>query len=80
MADSVRQIYGEVVITPGLMIAGSDSRHYGKVADDAFRFNPFVVSSEDLTGFHGTNESIRVDNFAQGIRIYIQIIKNGSNE
>jgi carboxypeptidase PM20D1 len=80
VADSVREIYGEVVITPGLMIAASDSRHYGKVADDAFRFNPFVVSSEDLAGFHGTNESIRVDNFAQGIRTYIQIIRNGSNE
>lgn len=80
VADSIRQIYGEVVITPGLMIAGSDSRHYGKVADNAFRFNPFIVSADDLTGFHGTNESIRVDNFAQGIRIYIQIIKNGSNE
>lgn len=79
IADSLRQIYDGVVITPGLMIAGSDSRHYGKVADDAFRFNPFVVSAKDLTGFHGTNESIRVDNFAQGIRVYIQIIRNGSS-
>ena len=28
---AVREVYGEVVVTPGLMIAGSDTRHYGKV-------------------------------------------------
>ncbi|MDH3806750.1 MAG: M20 family peptidase, partial [Gammaproteobacteria bacterium] len=41
---AVRETYGEVVITPGLMIGGTDSRHYGKVADDAYRFNPMTVS------------------------------------
>ena len=60
------------------MIAGSDSKHYGKVADDAYRFNPFVVSGSDFTGFHGTNEKISVDKFAQGVKVYVQLIKNGS--
>ena len=40
---AIREIYGEVVVTPGVLVAGSDSRHYGKVADDAYRFNPMVV-------------------------------------
>ncbi|MCZ6458925.1 MAG: M20/M25/M40 family metallo-hydrolase, partial [Gammaproteobacteria bacterium] len=75
---AVRQVYGEVVVTPGLMIAGSDSRHYGKVADNAFRFNPMTVSQDDLTGFHGTNEKISVDNLAQGTRTYVQIIALGT--
>lgn len=72
------QTFGEVVVTPGLMIAGSDSRHYGKVADNAFRFNPMVVSQDDLTGFHGTNEKISVENLARGVRAYMQIIRLGS--
>jgi carboxypeptidase PM20D1 len=80
ISDSVSQVYGEIVITPGLMIAGSDSRHYGKVADNAFRFNPLTVSSSDLTGFHGTNEKISVANLARGIRTYIQIIRNGAKQ
>lgn len=78
--QSVRDIYGDVVITPGLMVAASDSRHYGKVADNAFRFNPLVVTTADLTGFHGTNEKISVANFGRGIRGYVQIIRNGSSE
>jgi len=74
----IRDIYGDVVVTPGLMIAGSDSRHYGQIADNAFRFNPMMVTSGDLTGFHGTNEKISVDNLAQGTRTYARIIQLGS--
>ncbi|HEX6260292.1 MAG TPA: M20 family peptidase, partial [Woeseiaceae bacterium] len=74
---AIRETYGDVIITPGLMVAASDSRHYGQVADNAFRFNPMIVRSEDLTGFHGTNEKIAVDNLAQGTRTYVQIMKNG---
>ena len=80
IAQSMREVYGDIAVAPGLMIAGSDSKHYGQVADDAYRFNPFVLAAEDLTGFHGTNEKISVANFAQGVRGYIQIIRNGSEE
>ncbi|TDJ33477.1 MAG: M20/M25/M40 family metallo-hydrolase [Gammaproteobacteria bacterium] len=74
---ALREVYGEVVVTPGLMIAGSDSRHYGKVADNAYRFNPMVVSQDDITGFHGTNEKIGVQNLAQGVRTYVRILALG---
>ena len=80
IAKSMREIYGDIAVAPGLMIAGSDSKHYGQIADNAYRFNPFVLASDDLTGFHGTNEKISVANFAKGVRGYIQIIRNGSEE
>ena len=80
IAKSMREIYGDIAVAPGLMIAGSDSKHYGQIADNAYRFNPFVLASDDLTGFHGTNEKISAANFAKGARGYIQIIRNGSEE
>ena len=79
IGQSVREIYGNVIVTPGLMIAASDSRHYGKVSDNAFRFNPMIVTQNDLTGFHGTNEKIGVATLAQGARTYAQIIRNGAS-
>lgn len=75
---SLREVYGDVAVTPGLMIAGSDSRHYGQVADDAYRFNPFELTQENLSGFHGTNEKMGVDNFVMGIKAYVQIIRHGA--
>jgi len=78
IARAIREVYGDVIITPGIMVAASDTRHYGMVADNAFRFNPMIVTGEDLTGFHGTNEKISVANLAQGTRTYIRIMSHGS--
>ena len=79
VSDSLDKIYGDVVSVPGLMIAASDTRHYSKIADNSFRFNPFSIVPEDMTGFHGTNESIDVDSFVAGIKTYIEIIRDGSS-
>ena len=79
IASSLSKVYGEVVSVPGIMIAASDTRHYSKVADNSFRFNPFSIVPEDMTGFHGTNESITVDSFVAGIETYVDIINEGSS-
>ena len=77
--SSVKEIFGDVIVAPGLMIAGSDTRHYGKVADNSYRFNPFPLSNEEFAGFHGTNERIKKKDFLDGIRAYIKIIEKGSS-
>ena len=79
ISSSLSKVYGEVVSVPGIMIAASDTRHYSKVADNSFRFNPFSIVPEDMTGFHGTNESIAVDSFITGIKTYVDIINEGSS-
>lgn len=79
IAQSMREVYGDLVVAPGLMIAASDSRHYGKVADNAYRFNPIRLTPELLTGFHGTNERISIADYAQGVRGYIRIIGQGTS-
>jgi carboxypeptidase PM20D1 len=76
---AIREVYGDVVVTPGLMVAATDTRHYGQVADNAFRFNPMKVTSDDLTGFHGIDEKIAVANLAQGTRTYIQIMRHAAS-
>ena len=78
IAQSMREIHGDIPVAPGLMVAASDSRHYGKVADNAYRFNPIRLTPELLTGFHGTNEKISVVDYAQGVRGYIRIIAQGT--
>jgi carboxypeptidase PM20D1 len=79
VSASLDKIYGDVVSVPGLMIAASDTRHYSKIADNSFRFNPFSIVPEDMTGFHGTNESIDVNSFISGVQTYIEIIREGSS-
>jgi len=75
IAGAVEAHFGPVVIAPGLMVAGSDSRHYGEVVDDAYRFNPMRVTSAELTGFHGTDERIDIDGLARGVATYVRLLQ-----
>ena len=61
------------------MIAASDTRHYGEIADNSYRFNPMIVSQADIGGFHGTNEKISVDNLERATQTYIRIIQLGTS-
>ena len=76
MAYAVRRVYGDVVVAPGLTIAATDSKHYEAVSDNAYRFNPMMISSQDLTGFHGTNERLSIENLVRATRFYIELIKS----
>ncbi len=78
LEKSVNEILKDTVIAPGVMIAGSDTRHYGKVSSNSFRFNPMTVTQKDVATFHGTNERISIANLAQATKIYSRLMINGS--
>lgn len=67
---AIRQTFGNVATVPGLTIAATDARHYGRIADNAYRINPFRVEGHDLARFHGTNERLSKANLAQGISFF----------
>ncbi|WP_322514669.1 M20 family peptidase [Rhodopseudomonas palustris] len=73
---TIREIFPDVIVAPGLMIAATDSRHYSAVADNILRFSPVRATSEDLKRFHGTNERISIKNYADMIRFYVRLIQN----
>lgn len=73
---TVREVFSEAVVTPYPVIAATDSRHFGQLADGIYRFGPFVLHPEDLKLPHGTNERIGVEGFANVVRFYIRLIDN----
>ena len=79
ISNSVREVYGDIIVAPGLMVGGSDSKHYAKAAKNSYRFNPFPLSVNELSGLHGIDERIKKDDFINGIRSYIKIIQSGAN-
>lgn len=78
ISNSVRRVYDDIIVAPGLMVGGSDSKHYAKASINSFRFNPFPLSAGELSGLHGIDEKIRKEDFLQGIRAYIEIIQSGA--
>jgi carboxypeptidase PM20D1 len=78
LSRTIRELSPDVVVAPGLMIGATDSRHMAAVADNIYRFSPVRARAEDLTRFHGTDERISVANYADLIRFYRALIRNGA--
>jgi len=74
--QTIREVFPDVVVAPSLMVAATDSRNYMDVTDKIFRFFPVRAKPEDLSRFHGTNERIGIDNYADIIRFYRRLIQN----
>jgi carboxypeptidase PM20D1 len=75
---TIREVFPDVIVAPGLMVAATDSRHYIGVTDKIFRFSPVRANSEDLKRFHGTNERLSVEGYADMIRFYRRLIENAA--
>ena len=72
--QTVREIFPDAVVAPGLMVAGTDSVHYEAISDHIFKFSPIRANSEDLKRFHGTNERLSIRNYQDAIRFYHRLI------
>lgn len=75
---TVREVFPDALVAPGLMVAGTDSIHYGEISDHIFKFSPVRANAEDLKRFHGTNERLSISNYAEAIRFYHRLITEAS--
>ena len=73
---TMRELFPDVLVIPGLMIAATDSRHFTGLSDHVYRFSPVRAKPEDLSRFHGTNERLGITNLAEVIRFYHQLLRN----
>jgi len=79
LAETFKSVFGEVIVLPGLTIAGTDSAHYSKISDDSYRIMPMQVTKEDIAGFHGANEKLSLINLKRAVTFYHQLIKVAAN-
>jgi len=78
VSRALRELQPNVVVAPGLLIGGTDSRHFTDVADEVLRFAPIHVRSGDLARFHGSNERMSVANHVELIQFYERLLRTAS--
>ena len=76
IARTMAELHPDIVVAPGLMIGGTDSRHFDGIAENVYKFSPMRARPEDLKRFHGTNERISTANYVELIQFYHQMIGN----
>ena len=72
---AVNKVLPDVVATPYLMTAASDSRFMSRVCDNCIRFAPFTIDNKQLASVHGIDENVDVDTLAPAVDFYKYVIK-----
>jgi carboxypeptidase PM20D1 len=73
---TIHEVAPEAVVAPYLTLGGTDSRHFGRLTDEIYRFSPILGDAEDLERVHGTNERMSVENYEMCVRFFLQLLKN----
>ncbi|XP_067683021.1 N-fatty-acyl-amino acid synthase/hydrolase PM20D1-like [Haliotis asinina] len=76
--NSIRQVWKDTVVAPGVMIGNTDTRHYVNLTHNIYRFSPTYMYPDDVARFHGDNERISVKNYEQAINFFYHLIQNAN--
>ena len=80
LGDVTLKMHPEAVVTPYMVMGGTDSYHYENVCENIYRFAPFAVSAGLLLTTHSTNERIPVEQLGNGVAFFKQYMKEMTKE
>lgn len=72
----IKKVFPDALISPYVMLGGTDCRFYSEVSDAALRFSPVRMDNEELKKMHGNNESIKLSSLVEALNFYKELIIN----
>ncbi len=75
----IRQLDSDVLVSPGLAVVATDSRHYEGLTENTYRFLPLQLSADDLKRIHGVDERIAVDNYLELVQFFVLLLRDAAS-
>ena len=79
LEKTIRSVFPNSTVVPGLVGGGTDARYFYDISDDVYRFYPIRINSESMTRFHGIDEKISKENYRELITFTYHLIKGQSS-
>jgi carboxypeptidase PM20D1 len=79
LTNLIKSTFPGALVSPYLVMGGTDARHYTSVTDCALRFSPISMTQEDLQRVHGVDERLSFENCSRMVQFYIAYIQELSS-
>ncbi|WP_088341901.1 M20 family peptidase [Robiginitalea sediminis] len=67
LEQTIRSAFPDAIVVPGLVGGGTDARYFYGISQDVYRFYPIRIGPDSMTRFHGIDEKISKENYAEMI-------------
>lgn len=75
LEQTVREVFPDALVAPGLVIGATDNRHYAAVSPARYNFLPVEITESDLNRIHGANERIGVEAYGRAVQFYARFLR-----
>jgi carboxypeptidase PM20D1 len=75
ITSSLGKLFPDAIVSPGIFVASTDSKHYGSLTDCVYRILPVRLGENGMGALHCSGESVGIDDYLHCVRFYMDVLE-----